>query len=95
MGERPPAPIRLPTGTLKPAQAGPPAPSTGLGQRGPSGKQPSSHLEGQAVPSGGLLGKKAHRRRGTSQTELGADGRQRGHTHLVDLSVSFFGYDFL
>lgn len=29
---------------------------------GPSGQQPCSHLEGQAVPSGGLLGEKAHRR---------------------------------
>ena len=30
------------------------------GGGGASGQEPCSHLEGQAVPSGGLLGKKAH-----------------------------------
>lgn len=34
----------------------------GRGPDGASGQEPCSHLEGQAVPSGGLLGKKAHRR---------------------------------
>ena len=45
-------------------------------------------------PLGWLAGKRAHRR-GLSQTELGVGPKQRRDTHLVDLPVSFLGYNFL
>lgn len=63
---------------------------------GPSGKQARSNLEGQAVPSGGLLREETGwKHEKLSVDTMWAEQGQSRATNLVDLSVSFFGYYFL